>query len=90
MQNLDQVLKKAGCSCKVYQPIYYKVADDTILNPDLLVVCKPITKQFLDFAPDLVTFFIWAPALKDRHTKFEIYQQQGIPYYLIIDAIRKR
>ena len=84
-------LKKAGCSCKVYQPIDYKVAEATILNPDLLIVCKPITKQFLDFAPDLVAEILSpATALKDRHTKFEIYQQQGILYYLIVDADQKK
>ncbi|MFN2440238.1 MAG: Uma2 family endonuclease, partial [Chitinophagaceae bacterium] len=29
-------------------------------------------------------------ALKDRHTKFEIYQQQRIPYYIIIDTDKKQ
>lgn len=47
-------LDNSSCNCTVYQPIVYKIADDTILNPDLLIVCKPITKQFLDFTPDLV------------------------------------
>lgn len=83
-------LKTANCSCKVYQPIDYKVEEDTVLNPDLLIVCKPITKQFLDFTPDLVVEIL-SPAteLKDRHTKFEIYQQQKIPYYIIVDVDKK-
>ncbi len=83
-------LKTANCSCKVYQPIDYKVEEDTVLNPDLLIVCKPITKQFLDFTPDLVVEIL-SPAteLKDHHTKFEIYQQQKIPYYIIVDVDKK-
>ena len=83
-------IKKNGCTCTVYQPIDYKVADDTVLNPDLLVVCRPITKAYLDFAPELVVEILSpATALKDRHTKFEIYRQQGIPYYLIVDVDTK-
>ncbi len=84
-------IKKAGCNCKVYQPIDYKIAEDTILNPDLLIVCKPITKQFLDFAPELVVEILSpATALKDRHTKFEIYQQQQILYYILVDVDTKK
>ena len=43
-----------GCAkCKTYQPIDYRVTDDTILQPYLLVVCGEITKKYLDFAPSL-------------------------------------
>jgi len=80
-------IKKAGCGCNVYQPLDYKISDETTLNPDLLIVCKPITKAFLDFAPEVVVEILSpATALKDRHTKFEIYQEQKIPYYLIVDV----
>ncbi len=87
---LRAALKNAGCSCTVYQPIDYKIADDTVLNPDLLIVCKPIPKQFLDFAPEVVVEILSpATALKDRHTKFELYQSQLIPYYLIVETDKK-
>jgi Uma2 family endonuclease len=80
-------LKKAGCSCKVYQPLDYKLADDTIFNPDLLVVCQPITKKYLDFAPNLVVEILSeSTALKDRHIKYPRYEAEGIPYYLIVDT----
>ena len=84
-------LKAAGCNCKVYQPIDYKISENTILNPDLLIICKSITKNFLDFPPSLIVEILSpATALKDRHTKFEIYQQQQIPYYLIVDIDAKK
>ena len=51
----------------------------------MLVVCKPINKKYLDFPPDLVVEILSpSTALKDRHTKFEIYQSQNIPYFIII------
>lgn len=77
-------LKKCK-KCTVYQPIDYLIYDDTILQPDMLVVCKPIVKKFLDFAPSLVVEILSpSTALKDRHTKFHLYQSQHIPYFIII------
>ena len=71
--------------CKVYQPIDYIIFDDTIVQPDMLVVCKPIIKKFLDFPPSLVVEILSpSTALKDRHTKFDLYQSQNIPYFIII------
>ncbi len=32
-------------SCTVYQPIDYKITADTILEPDMLIVCNPIKKK---------------------------------------------
>ena len=80
-------LKSCNNYCKVYQPIDYKITEHTILQPDMLVVCGNITKKYLDFAPALVAELLSpSTALKDRHTKFEIYQSQGIRYFLIISC----
>ena len=71
--------------CKVYQPIDYILSDDTILQPDLLVVCKNIEKRFLDFPPALVVEILSpSTALKDRHTKYGLYEKHGVKYYLIV------
>lgn len=83
-------LKKSSCGCKVYQPIDYKLSDDTVFNPDLLIVCKPITKKFLDFTPDLVVEIISdGTHFKDRNVKYPKYEEAGVPYYLMIDVATK-
>lgn len=81
-------LRKNACNkCHVYDFIDYKVADDTIIQPDALIVCGEIEKPFLDFAPALVVEILSpSTALKDRNNKFEIYEQQKVKYYLIVDA----
>jgi Uma2 family endonuclease len=77
-------LKKCK-NCNAYQPIDYKVSAETIVQPDMLVVCGKIDKSFLDFPPELVVEVLSpATALKDRHSKFDIYQNQQIKYYIII------
>jgi len=84
---LANAINRHGCKkCKVYHPIDVKIADDTVVHPDLLIVCKPIEKQFLDFPADLVVEIL-SPStkLKDQITKLELYQNFGIKYYLIVD-----
>ena len=67
------------------QPVDYRITDDIIVQPDMLIVCTKIEKNYLDFPPILVAEILSpATALKDRHTKFQLYQLQGIRYYLII------
>lgn len=43
-------LKKCD-KCQVMQPVDYIIKDDIILQPGMLIVCKPISKKFLDFPP---------------------------------------
>ena len=85
---LRNAIKKAGCkNCKVYDFIDIKVAEDTILQPDAVVVCKEINKPFLDFAASIVVEILSpSTAMKDRNNKFYIYQSQKIPYYIIVDV----
>jgi Uma2 family endonuclease len=79
------VMLKNCKQCTAYQPIDYRIADDTILQPDMLVVNGEITKKYLDFPPALVVEILSpGTALKDRHSKYSIYESQAIPYYLII------
>lgn len=85
---IKDAIKKAGCkNCKVYDFIDIKVSEDTVLQPDAVVVCGEITKVFLDFPAALVVEILSpSTALKDRNNKFIIYQSQKIPYYIIIDV----
>jgi Uma2 family endonuclease len=88
---LTLALRKTGCKkCRVYDQLDYKISEDIILVPDILIICGKIKKKYLDFPPALVVEILSpSTALKDRHTKYELYQQQGVKYYLIADADNK-
>ncbi len=85
---LKDAIKKSGCkNCKVYDFIDIKVAEDTILQPDAVVVCKDIKKVFLDFPASIVVEILSpSTAMKDRNNKFYIYQSYKIPCYIIVDV----
>ncbi len=88
---LTLALRKANCKhCRAYDPLDYKITHDTILVPDILIICGEVKKKYLDFPPTLVVEILSpATALRDRHTKHQLYEQQGVKYYLIVDADKK-
>ena len=75
-----------GCNKYVsYRSIDYWIKDDTILQPDMLIVSGEITKKYLDFPPALIAEIRTpATAYNDRHAKYAIYESQGVKYYIII------
>ena len=77
--------------CRVYQPIDWKIAKDTVVQPDLSIVCKPFNNiNYLDFPPSLIVEILSpSTAQKDRREKFELYESQEVKYYLIIDPAFK-
>jgi Uma2 family endonuclease len=85
---LRAAMKKSKCkNCKVYDFVDLKVEEDTILQPDASIICGAIHKKFVDFPPTLVVEILSeSTALKDRITKFSIYEKFGIEYYLIVDS----
>lgn len=84
---LTNALLAHSCGCTAFLPIDYKVAEDTIVQPDVLVVCNPeLDLKVLEQTPALVAEVLSpSTALKDRNSKYQLYQNAGVPYYLIID-----
>ncbi|MBK7884908.1 MAG: Uma2 family endonuclease [Chitinophagaceae bacterium] len=86
----EKALEKCK-QCKVFPPLDWKVNNDTVVQPDVLIVCDKIEKKYLDFPPVLVVEILSpATASKDRGEKMELYQQQAVQYYLIIDPQFKK
>jgi Uma2 family endonuclease len=78
----------ADCThCKPILPIDWIVNEDTVVQPDVSIVCKEVTTQHLHFAPTVI-FEILSPSTikKDRTVKFDLYQSQGVRYYILVDT----
>lgn len=87
-----EIALEKGCKkCKTYIPLDWKITEDTIVQPDVLIVCDKIEKKFLDFPPVLVIEVLSpSTAAKDRGLKMEIYQSQKVIYYLMADPQFKK
>lgn len=73
--------------CKALLPVDWQITEDTVVQPDILVVCdENITGVKLEKTPVLV-FEILSPATsrKDRGIKYRLYENAGVKYYCIVD-----
>jgi Uma2 family endonuclease len=63
----------------VYHPIDVRIGEYNVVQPDVLIVCAPIKKPYLDFPPALVVEIL-SPSSRDKDlfTKKELYAGFGI------------
>jgi len=78
-----------GKKCRVfYSPFAVRLNEDSEVQPDLVVICDPkkITPRGCSGVPDLIIEILSpATARHDRHTKFMLYLEAGVPEYWIVD-----
>ncbi|MCX6581141.1 MAG: Uma2 family endonuclease [Candidatus Aminicenantes bacterium] len=89
LKNLLKTCRK----CEVLMPVDWPVFDDTVVQPDALVVChdrSDIGIEKLEVTPVMV-FEVLSPSTsrKDRGIKYRLYEQAGVKYYCIVDPETK-
>ena len=88
MYVIHEALKKHCSTCHIYLPIGWKIDDRNIVQPDLTIIHKDFEKNehYLTFTPSIIVEIASAAtAFKDRHEKFELYEQEKVAYYIIVD-----
>ena len=83
---LNNALDEKECEeCIVSFENDWKVSDTTVLRPDIVFTCDDEEEKYLSKAPDII-FEIVSPssARIDETIKFEIYEQEKVPYYILV------
>ncbi len=72
--------------CEASMEVDYKIGDETILRPDVVVTCDDdINEAYLSKAPQIVVEVISkSTATRDEHYKFKIYESEGVKYYILV------
>jgi len=73
--------------CKALAELDWKIDDNTVVRPDVLLVCNVgHQKQFLSKTPQII-FEILSPSTKqkDRGLKYHLYEAQGVEYYVLVE-----
>jgi len=88
--NISWQLRETLNDCKECQallPVDWKIAEDTIVQPDNLVIChKPINQNYLIKAPVIIFEILSkSTARKDLTIKFDLYEREGVNYYIIVN-----
>jgi len=82
---LKQHLKNCQ-NCKQIVAVDWKISDDTVVCPDNSVVCDEIKSDFIEDVPQII-FEVLSPSTKkkDRTVKYNIFQKQGVKYYVLVE-----
>ncbi|MEX1077116.1 MAG: Uma2 family endonuclease [Pirellulales bacterium] len=87
---IESCLQKQGCSCATYAGLDWIVSDDTVVRPDVMVVCGGQRGRHLERPPALaIEILSDATAEKDRTAKRSLYERAGVGHYLLVDPIEK-
>ena len=73
--------------CEAYlSPIDWKINDTTVVQPDIALFCEQTNEQYFSKTPPLIVEVLSkSTALKDVTTKFELYEREGVLFYIIIE-----
>lgn len=79
-----------NCNCYAFTELDWKINNETVVRPDVMLVCGELKTDYLEFPPVLVAEVISQSSLqKDRNVKFELYRENGVKYYLLLDYTKE-
>ena len=83
--DIENALGSCKEPCYLYVELDWVVDEYNVVRPDLMLTCKKVV-DFVKKAPELVVEILSpSTALKDRTVKFELYQAQGVQWYVMVD-----
>ncbi len=78
-------LKKCNNNCFVYAELDYIIDELNVFRPDISIVCQKI-KDFIKVPPKMVIEILSpSTAIKDKTIKFDIYEKEGVEFYMMVD-----
>jgi Uma2 family endonuclease len=83
---LGNELERVKCEAEVLVELDWIISDDTVVRPDLVVVCGPPPEEHLRSAPAIVVEIVsQASHHRDHVHKRDLYGEQGVGGYWIVD-----
>ncbi len=82
---LKELLKDCK-ECKALLAVDWKISEDTVVQPDNIVICYPLeNKPYITKAPTMIFEVVSKLTQeKDEKIKFEIYEREGVKYYILV------
>lgn len=83
---LTNAIDQANCDASVLAEIDWIVDDDTVIRPDLSIVCGPPPEGHIQSPPaGVVEVLSESTRQRDLHHKRALYQENQVAWYLIVD-----
>ena len=78
------------CRCEVYTNLDWIISDDTVIRPDLMVVCGEQPERHLERSPAMVVEVLSESTRgRDLTAKRTLCRENNVAHYLIIDPDNK-
>ena len=71
--------------CEVLPEFDYKISEDTVVRPDIVLTCNETNETYLTKAPEIIIEIISkSTALRDEKYKFTLYEREKVKYYVLV------
>ncbi len=86
----DQLRQNSECRCVVVCETDWHIDSETVVRPDVSVLCNGLPEKHIDYPPALIAEVLSSSTeVKDRNAKRDLYQQQSVRFYLIVNPATK-
>ncbi|MCA9140657.1 MAG: Uma2 family endonuclease [Planctomycetales bacterium] len=83
---VESQIRRQDCRATVLYEIDWVVSDDTVVRPDMVLICGDAPEKHLEQPPEVVAEIqSESTALRDRESKRDLYKSSGVRVYLLID-----
>jgi len=84
--SLKSTLDEESCpECVLSYENDWKVTEETVLRPDIILACDDEHEAYLTKAPKIIVEILSpSTAKKDETVKFDIYEAEGVGYYILV------
>jgi Uma2 family endonuclease len=86
--NILYELKKSIGDCKQCLVLIeedWKISDDTVVKPDVVLICNEPHDKYITKTPEIIVEVISkSTARRDEVFKFDLYEKEQLPYYIIV------
>jgi Uma2 family endonuclease len=86
-QRFLNAIERSGCAdCQVVVELDWIIDQETVVRPDLSIVCGADLDRFIEDTPVLIVEVLSdSTRHKDQTAKLKLYEMQGVRYYLLAD-----
>ncbi len=81
---LDEELEEKCPECKVGIDTDYVIDEHTVVRPDVFIVCEEVKEKILRTPKAIFEVVSEGTADRDEKLKFELYEREGVEFYVIV------
>ena len=83
-KQIEEQIENCPERCYVCQEVDWIICEDTVVRPDILVVCNEV-EEYVRTTPEVIFEIVSkSTAFKDEKLKFELYQREKVNYYVLV------